>query len=169
MNRRINYRKFKPKNIFLSDIFETDPNNIEENDDSDIELWRTEGKYKLEALKKTQIWDVLNQCIEQLIETKKIIETTARQNTLTYLIGDLRRNNLLSTSSLNESTGIKIVRPRKCTKKSYEKFKKHSAWRILNKSIEDLIENRDLTELVWRRYILGYIINQLLKCKLIII
>lgn len=156
MSHRINYRKFKAKNLFLE----------EDDDDSDIELWLTEGKYKLEALKKTQIWDILDQCIEQLIEKKKIIENTARQNTVTYLIGDLRRNNLLSPKALNDATGIKITRPNKYTKKRCEKLKKSSAWRIINKSLEDLIENRDLTELVWRPYILGYIVKQLLEYKL---
>jgi hypothetical protein len=49
----------------------------------------------------------------------------------------------------------------------YKKFQATEAWKIVDHAIEELVENKDLTETTARRYIVGFILKQLDDNKLL--
>jgi hypothetical protein len=49
----------------------------------------------------------------------------------------------------------------------YEKFQATKAWNIVDDTIGQLVENKDLAETTARRYIVGFILKQLADNKLL--
>lgn len=50
---------------------------------------------------------------------------------------------------------------RKYAREPYAQYKNHPAWKVLDRAIEDLVENQDLVETTVRKCIIGYLIKRL--------
>ena len=48
----------------------------------------------------------------------------------------------------------------------YKKLERTQTWKTIEKAIADLIDNGDITEATARRYIVGYLTEQILKQRL---
>jgi len=48
----------------------------------------------------------------------------------------------------------------------YTEFEDTKLWRVIDKAVDDLVENRDLTETTDRRYIVGYLCNKIVKSNI---
>jgi hypothetical protein len=47
----------------------------------------------------------------------------------------------------------------------YDEYKNTNAWKIINKSIANLVKNNDVEELTQRDYIVGYIVKNIIENK----
>ncbi len=45
----------------------------------------------------------------------------------------------------------------------YQEYKENPLWEIVDKAINDLVENDDIVETTARDYIVGYIVEKILK------
>lgn len=118
------------------------------------------------------VWYVMDHAIDELIEREDIIETTFREATLTYLIDQLYYDGLLTQKSLlrmpQEKQIIVTVKPkRKYAREPYAQFKKLKAWKVVDRAIEDLVENQDMIETTVRKCIVGYILKRLSENELL--
>ncbi|MBF0548820.1 MAG: hypothetical protein HQM08_30645 [Candidatus Riflebacteria bacterium] len=48
-------------------------------------------------------------------------------------------------------------------KHPYESLQEHPLWQVVDKCINDLSKNKDLSEMTRREYIVGYIVKELLN------
>lgn len=48
----------------------------------------------------------------------------------------------------------------------YTEFEGTKLWRVIDKALDDLVENRDLTETTDRRYIVGYLCKRIVKSNI---
>jgi hypothetical protein len=66
--------------------------------DPEIEQFKKEAaaaRVRLEAAMKETVWKVMDQAIQELVDKEDIIETTARQCIVGYIIDALETNNIL--------------------------------------------------------------------------
>lgn len=47
----------------------------------------------------------------------------------------------------------------------YDEYKKSSVWSIIEKAIDDLVDNQDLALTTQKNYVVGYIVKQLCANK----
>lgn len=118
------------------------------------------------------IWYLMDHAIDELIEREDIIETTFREATLTYLIDQLYYDGLLTEKSLvrmpREKQIIVTKKPtRKYAREPYAQFKELKAWKVVDRAIEDLVENQDMVETTVRKCIVGYILKRLSENELL--
>lgn len=118
------------------------------------------------------VWYVMDHAIDELIAQGDIIETTFREATLTYLIDKLYYDGLLTEKSLvrmpREKQIIVTMKPkRKYAREPYAQFKELKAWKVVDRAIEDLVENQDMVEATVRKCIVGYILKRLSENELL--
>lgn len=132
-------------------------------------LWPAKKRIRSEG---PLIWYVMDCTIDELIEKEDIIETTFREATLTYLIDQLYYDGLLTEKSLvrmpKEKQIIVTMKPkRKYAREPYAQFKELKAWKVVDRAIEDLVENQDMVETTVRKCIVGYILKRLAENDLL--
>lgn len=132
-------------------------------------LEKEQNRLKIQEAKQECIWHVVDQIIESLIQNEDVLETTFREATVSYIINQLEDKQLLKKEAFMPYTEIKFkLKPsRKFAQEPYQKFKKHPAWKVLDQTIEDLVENQDMVETTVRKCIVGYIIKRLMEQDLL--
>ena len=53
-------------------------------------------------------------------------------------------------------------------KTPYEEYKNNLLWNVIDKSIADLVENKDIVETTYREYIVGYIVKNIIKSDVLV-
>lgn len=117
-----------------------------------------------------QVLEVISSALDDLIANEDIIETTVRQNTASYIASYLYDNHMLKEKGpfkMPKEITIKMKPKRKYPREPFAQYKEHAAWKVLDQAIEDLVENQDIVETTVRKFIVGYLIKQLVKNDLL--